>query len=93
LVHDPTAIKHILIDNAANYRKDSIQRRILARGLSDGLLSVGESAGKSSAARSHRCLRVGPSVALHARCEKPPTALANIGEALCRERGSILPPS
>jgi len=40
LVHDPAAIKHVLVDNAANYRKDPIQRRILATGLGDGLLSV-----------------------------------------------------
>ena len=40
LVHDPAAIKHVLVDNAANYRKDPIQRRILATGLADGLLSV-----------------------------------------------------
>ena len=40
LVHDPDAIRHVLIDNAANYRKDPIQRRILAVGLADGLLSV-----------------------------------------------------
>ncbi|WP_407174775.1 cytochrome P450 [Bradyrhizobium sp. STM 3562] len=39
-MHDPVAIKHVLVDNAANYRKDPIQRRILATGLSDGLLSV-----------------------------------------------------
>ncbi|MDH2347238.1 cytochrome P450 [Bradyrhizobium sp. SSUT77] len=40
LVHDPHAIKRVLMDNAKNYRKDAIQRRILASGLSDGLLSV-----------------------------------------------------
>jgi cytochrome P450 len=40
LVHDPAAIRHVLVDNAANYRKDPIQRRILASGLADGLLSV-----------------------------------------------------
>jgi len=40
LVHDPAAIKHVLVDNSANYRKDPIQRRILATGLADGLLSV-----------------------------------------------------
>src|SRR5579872_5529564 len=40
LVHDPAAIKQVLVDNAANYRKDPIQRRILASGLGDGLLSV-----------------------------------------------------
>jgi cytochrome P450 len=40
LVHDPVAIKHVLLDNAGNYRKDPIQRRILSTGLADGLLSV-----------------------------------------------------
>jgi cytochrome P450 len=40
LVHDPLAIKRVLLDNASNYRKDPIQRRILATGLADGLLSV-----------------------------------------------------
>ena len=40
LVHDPGAIRHVLVDNAANYRKDPIQRRILSAGLGDGLLSA-----------------------------------------------------
>lgn len=40
LVHDPQAIKRVLLDNSANYRKDPIQRRILSSGLADGLLSV-----------------------------------------------------
>jgi cytochrome P450 len=40
LVHEPRAIKHVLLDNAANYRKDSIQRRVLSAGLGDGLLSA-----------------------------------------------------
>ena len=40
LVHDPAAIKHVLVDNAGNYRKDPMKRRILAAGLADGLLSV-----------------------------------------------------
>ena len=40
LVHDPLAIKRVLLDNTANYRKDPIQRRILSSGLADGLLSV-----------------------------------------------------
>ncbi|WP_342712829.1 cytochrome P450 [Bradyrhizobium sp. B124] len=39
-MHDPSTIKHVLVDNASNYRKDPIQRRILASGLADGLLSV-----------------------------------------------------
>src|SRR3569832_669508 len=40
LVHDPASIKHVLVDNASNYRKDPIQRRILASSLGDGLLSA-----------------------------------------------------
>jgi cytochrome P450 len=40
LLHEPMAIRHVLIDNAKNYRKDPIQRRILATGLGEGLLSV-----------------------------------------------------
>ena len=40
LVHEPRAIKHVLLDNAVNYQKDSIQRRVLSAGLGDGLLSV-----------------------------------------------------
>ena len=40
LVHDPAAIRRVLVDNPGNYRKDPIQRRILSAGLSDGLLSV-----------------------------------------------------
>lgn len=40
LVHDPQAIKRVLMDNSKNYQKDAIQRRILSSGLSDGLLSV-----------------------------------------------------
>jgi len=40
LVHDPQVIKRVLMDNSNNYQKDTIQRRILSSGLSDGLLSV-----------------------------------------------------
>jgi cytochrome P450 len=40
LVHEPTAIRHVLLDNADNYRKDHLQRRVLSAGLGDGLLSA-----------------------------------------------------
>jgi cytochrome P450 len=40
LIHDPVAIKRILVDNAGNYIKDPIQKRILSAGLDDGLLSA-----------------------------------------------------
>jgi cytochrome P450 len=40
LVHEPTAIRRVLLDNSANYRKDHLQRRVLSAGLSQGLLSA-----------------------------------------------------
>ena len=39
-VHEPTAIRRVLLDNAANYRKDHLQRRVLSAGLNEGLLSA-----------------------------------------------------
>ena len=36
----PQAIRHVLVDNAANYRKDELQRRVLAPGLGNGLLTA-----------------------------------------------------
>jgi cytochrome P450 len=40
LVHEPAAIRRVLLDNAGNYQKDAIQRRVLSSGLGDGLLSA-----------------------------------------------------
>jgi cytochrome P450 len=40
LVNDPAAIRRVLLDNAANYRKDRLQRRVLSAGLGEGLLSA-----------------------------------------------------
>ena len=40
VVSDPASIKRVLLDNANNYKKDWIQRRILSSGLSDGLLTA-----------------------------------------------------
>ena len=40
VLNDPLAIKHVLVDNSGNYRKDALQRRVLSAGLSDGLLSA-----------------------------------------------------
>ena len=40
LVHEPAAIGRVLLDNATNYRKDRLQRRVLSAGLNDGLLSA-----------------------------------------------------
>jgi cytochrome P450 len=40
VVSDPAAIRHILVDNVANYRKDDLQIRILAPGLGRGLVTA-----------------------------------------------------
>src|SRR3974390_259179 len=39
VVSEPGAIRRVLLENAENYRKDWMQRRILSAGLADGLLS------------------------------------------------------
>ena len=38
VVHDPALVRHVLVDNAANYPKDDLQRRVLSSGLGKGLL-------------------------------------------------------
>lgn len=44
IISDPASIRHVLVENADNYRKDALQRRVLAPGLGDGLLTAeGES--------------------------------------------------
>ncbi len=40
VLSNPAAIRHVLVDNAKNYRKDDLQRRVLAPGLADGLLTA-----------------------------------------------------
>ena len=40
VVSDPAAIRHILVENAANYRKDDLTRRVLAPGLGKGLFTT-----------------------------------------------------
>jgi len=40
VINEPAAIKRVLLDNADNYRKDWVQRRILSAGLDDGLLTA-----------------------------------------------------
>lgn len=40
VVNDPAVIRHVLVDNAANYRKDDLQLRVLAPGLGRGLLTA-----------------------------------------------------
>jgi cytochrome P450 len=40
VVSQPAAIKHVLIDNAANYRKTEMTRRVLEPGLGKGLITL-----------------------------------------------------
>lgn len=40
VISDPGAIQRVLLDNAANYRKDTLQRRIISKGLSNGVLTA-----------------------------------------------------
>jgi cytochrome P450 len=40
LISDPAAIRRVFVDNAANYRKDALQKRVLGASLSDGLLEA-----------------------------------------------------
>jgi cytochrome P450 len=40
LVSEPRAIERVLLDNAGNYHKDALQRRVLSAGLGHGLLSA-----------------------------------------------------
>lgn len=40
IVNDPDWVRHVLLDNAANYRKDDLLLRILNSGLGQGLLTV-----------------------------------------------------
>ncbi|GEO12828.1 cytochrome P450 [Microvirga aerophila] len=40
VVNDPAVIRHVLLDNASNYRKDDLQIRILAPGLGRGLVTA-----------------------------------------------------
>ena len=44
LAHNPAAVRHVFLDNAANYRKDDLQLKILSPGFGDGVLTAeGES--------------------------------------------------
>jgi cytochrome P450 len=40
VMSDPAGIRQVLVDNAANYRKDDLQMRVLAPGLGRGLLTA-----------------------------------------------------
>ena len=63
LVNEPGAIKHVLLDNATNYQKSEITRRILEPGLGRGLItSEGETW------RRHRRIPCPPPLTTAASC-------------------------
>src|SRR5204862_70575 len=39
VVSDPALVRYLLVERAANYRKDDLQKRVLAPGLGNGLLT------------------------------------------------------
>src|SRR5436190_16801316 len=39
IINEPSGIRHVLLDNAANYRKSELTRRLLEPGLGRGLLT------------------------------------------------------
>ena len=55
LLNDPDLIRHVLIDNAANYPKDDLQLEKLTPAVGRGLLTAEARPGGCSAARSRRC--------------------------------------
>jgi cytochrome P450 len=40
VINDPGAIRRVLLDNASNYRQDTLQHRVLSAGLANGLPSA-----------------------------------------------------
>lgn len=40
VVSDPALVRYLLVERAAYYRKDDLQKRVLAPGLGDGLLTA-----------------------------------------------------
>ena len=47
VVSDPAAMRRVFLDNAANYRKDAVQLRVLRPGLGNGLLTADGEAWKA----------------------------------------------
>ncbi len=40
VINDPIGVRRVLVENAENYRKDALQKRVLSPGLGDGLLTA-----------------------------------------------------
>ncbi|KQU54637.1 cytochrome P450 [Bosea sp. Leaf344] len=88
VLSDPAAIRHVLVENVANYRKDDLQRAILAPGLGEGLLTVEGEAWKR-ARRTLAPLFTPRRVAALARKMLPPIE-AQVARMAGRRRGRIV---
>ncbi|HLJ63160.1 MAG TPA: cytochrome P450, partial [Stellaceae bacterium] len=84
LVHDPAGIKHVLLDNAENYGRTELTRRLLEPGLGHGLLtSEGETW------RRHRRI-MAPSFH-HRAIQSYVPVMTEVAEGLAGEWGSLAP--
>ena len=88
VLSDPAAIRHVLVENVANYRKDDLQRAILAPGLGEGLLTVEGEAWKR-ARRTLAPLFTPRRVAALARKMLPPIE-AQVARMAGRRRGRVV---
>jgi cytochrome P450 len=84
----PAAIRHVLVDNVANYRKDDLQLKVLSPGLGDGLLTAEGDAWKR-ARRTVAPLFTPKRVAVLAEAMRPPVE-AHVGRLLRRRPRHVL---
>ncbi len=85
---DPKAIRHVLVDNVINYRKDDLQLRVLSPGLGDGLLTAEGDAWKR-ARRTVAPLFTPRRVAALAEAMLPPVE-AHAGKLARRRPGHVI---
>ncbi|MGL4440660.1 MAG: cytochrome P450 [Bosea sp. (in: a-proteobacteria)] len=85
---DPAAIRHVLVDNVANYRKDDLQIKVLSPGLGDGLLTAEGDAWRR-ARRTVAPLFTPKRVAVLAEAMKPPVD-AHVARLMRRRPGHVL---
>jgi cytochrome P450 len=88
VVSDPAGIRRVLVENVANYRKDDLQRAVLAPGLGQGLLTVEGEAWKR-ARRTLAPLFTPRRVAALARKMAPPIE-AQVARMAARRDGRIV---
>jgi hypothetical protein len=91
VLSDPAAIRHVLVENASNYRKDDLQRRVLAPGLANGLLTAEVRNGGPSAVRLRRSSRPVTSPASHAPWTRPRSGSCAGSPAAARDGRSTSP--